>query len=420
MKLNRKKIQEIYENIPEGYYESSIKDNIVQRYWHKQRFTAVKNLIRQDIPCGKVLDAGCSDGTFSKIIYEAANSPKMTGIDFSPKAIAYAKKRHPEIAFTTADCYSLPFKDKTFGAVFSLEVLEHLYNPSKALKELRRCLKDSGYMVILVPNENLLFRFVWFWVTKLKGKIWKDAHVHQFNEKELVKICTSSGLKVVKVYFLLFRMLLLVKAVPINNTSFEKLNEDFYEKTLNYDWTEVADHFYGPESFFHRWREWVVTRFVKSFDSKLKYLDAGCGSGLILRHLPKGSIGLDANKKILKIAQKHVPTAKLVCGSILKMPFPDNSFDVVVCTEVLEHLLKPEKAMDEIKRVLKPMGKIIGTVPRESLFWRLQRFSVTGPKIPYHKHYQSPKELESLLKGFHVLKLRKAVGGLLYVFVAEK
>ncbi|MEM4247002.1 MAG: class I SAM-dependent methyltransferase, partial [Candidatus Woesearchaeota archaeon] len=69
--------------------------------------------------------------------------------------------------------------------------------------------------------------------------------------------------------------------------------------------------------------------------------------------------GIDSSKELIKIAKQRMPDAKLIPASAVNLPFPDESFDYVICLAVLHHL-KPEqheKALSEIKRVLKPSGK---------------------------------------------------------------
>jgi ubiquinone/menaquinone biosynthesis C-methylase UbiE len=93
-----------------------------------------------------------------------------------------------------------------------------------------------------------------------------------------------------------------------------------------------------------------------------KILDIGTGNARNLKpFLEKGfdCSGIDSSKELIKIAKERFPDAKLLQANATKLPFPDASFDYVICLAVLHHL-KPkehEKALKEIKRVLKPGGK---------------------------------------------------------------
>lgn len=102
-----------------------------------------------------------------------------------------------------------------------------------------------------------------------------------------------------------------------------------------------------------------------------KILDAGCGEGYISRLLASSFCnakitGLEYNVEAIHIAKKMSPNINFIQGNIMSMPFPDNAFDIVVCTEVLEHLDQPEKALKETLRI--SMGGVLVTVPNEPWF----------------------------------------------------
>ncbi len=195
-------------------------------------------------------------------------------------------------------------------------------------------------------------------------------------------------------------------------------NKRYYQEIENYDWVEVVDNFLGLEAVLHRLRERETLRLIKKFGLN-KFLDAGCGTGLNLRHLPSGSVGLDINPRNLQRAKKYAPQVKLVLGDIEKMPFNNHSFRSVICTEVLEHLLKPQKALKEIFRVLIPKGLLIGSVPTRHPLWFFRFLSSTHPGEPYHHHYQK-QEIQTLFnnKG-KILRLNKSCLGMSWFFVVE-
>ena len=66
---------------PANWYDESIKVDLFQKFWHKTRFTEVSRII--DSVKGKVLDVGCNDGTFSKIILEKTKTDKLIGVDLA-------------------------------------------------------------------------------------------------------------------------------------------------------------------------------------------------------------------------------------------------------------------------------------------------------------------------------------------------
>lgn len=183
-----------------------------------------------------------------------------------------------------------------------------------------------------------------------------------------------------------------------NSLQDEKI-KDYYRYIENYDWTLASDKFVGPETFLHRNRSKKIIQIInQNFIKNGKYLDIGCGTGLITRHLPPGSFGLDINPRNLEKARKYAPQINFIESDAEKTGLPSEAFDLIVCTEVLEHFLNPIKTLDEIKRILKPQGVLIGSVPSNGLLWKLRFLSRTcGTQEPYHKHF-SKSEITSFLK----------------------
>ena len=205
----------------------------------------------------------------------------------------------------------------------------------------------------------------------------------------------------------------------VDSPDFESVNKKYYQEDEDYDWVEVTDKIKGLESFFHRIREKGTLRLIKKFGRGDKYLDAGFGTGLILRHLPKNSIGLDINPRNIKRAKKYLSGNKLILGDIEKLPFKDNSFSTVICTEVLEHLPKPQIAIKEILRVLKTGGVLVGTVPRVNSFWKLRIFSSTHPGEPFHKEFLE-EEIKELFSERKLIFLKPINFFMSWGFVIEK
>ena len=108
------------------------------------------------------------------------------------------------------------------------------------------------------------------------------------------------------------------------------------------------------------------------------------------------------------------------CTSVI---FAFISGDVAICTEVLEHLLDPLKAVGEIHRILKSLGMLVGSVPGRSPLWKLRWLSASRQAFadePYHKHY-SRQDIEQLLfPHFHIQSLYSKHLELNWFFVAVK
>lgn len=205
----------------------------------------------------------------------------------------------------------------------------------------------------------------------------------------------------------------------INSPDFELINKKYYQEQEDYDWIEVTDNFKGLESLFHYVRQINAKKLIKNFGKNGKYLDAGCGTGLILRHLPNGSVGVDINPRHLEKAKKHCPDHILVLADVENLPFTDNYFSSIVCMEVFEHFPMPKEALSELLRVLQPNGVLIGTVPAKNPVWKLRFLSSTHPGEPYHKEY-GKEEINSFLSGLKIILLKKINFFMSWAFVIKK
>lgn len=99
-------------------------------------------------------------------------------------------------------------------------------------------------------------------------------------------------------------------------------------------------------------------------------LDIGCGVGLLLRKMRDAlpgikATGADISAKAIDYVKKHGFGG--VVGGFPTLPLEADRFDVVLATEVLEHLSNPDEAVREVVRLLKPSGKAILTVPDDCL-----------------------------------------------------
>lgn len=197
--------------------------------------------------------------------------------------------------------------------------------------------------------------------------------------------------------------------------------KDYYREVETYDWVDVADNLRGPEALFHRNRARVVRGLVRRWARPgAPMLDAGCGTGLNLRHLPPGSTGLDINPRNVAVLLRRLPGHRIVDGDIEAMPFVDGAFGTVICTEVLEHIPDPAGALVEIRRVLQPGGVLIGSVPARALIWKLRFLSSTCPHSePFHHQYL-PHEVRTLLAGWTVESLKYSLLHFNVVFVARR
>lgn len=116
-----------------------------------------------------------------------------------------------------------------------------------------------------------------------------------------------------------------------------------------------------------------LIKFLLKGKRPLKILDIGCGTGETLSYLkqmfPKAKLyGVDSSTSAIKYSKQrgHKNISKSLAE---KLPFRDNTFDVVLFLDVLEHITADQKVINEAKRVLKKKGSIIITSPALGFIW---------------------------------------------------
>lgn len=141
-----------------------------------------------------------------------------------------------------------------------------------------------------------------------------------------------------------------------------------------------------------------------------KVLDAGCGTGYLLNFMTQKAqgFGIDISRHAIAQAKKSFPKFDFFVGSIEKLTFADNFFDKIYCFNVIEHLHDQEKAMRQLRRVLKTKGTIIfGTNIRNSLSWQLFKLFLGGD--PTHTREFTADEFKIFIgKYFKVVKITRS------------
>jgi SAM-dependent methyltransferase len=139
-----------------------------------------------------------------------------------------------------------------------------------------------------------------------------------------------------------------------------------------------------------------------------RVLDLGCRSGALTRHFLEGNevVGVDVDRAALAKAEA-LGIEPVEANVEEPLPFADASFDAVVAGELLEHLQLPEALVAEARRVLRPGGVLVGSVPNAFRLQSRLRFLRGRPPEddPTHLHLYSPAAVRELLSGFEGVTL---------------
>lgn len=139
-------------------------------------------------------------------------------------------------------------------------------------------------------------------------------------------------------------------------------------------------------------------------------LDAGCGTGWFSKMAVEMGIdvtALDVGENLLAEVKKKC-NCRCVEGNVLDLKFPDESFDIVLSTEVIEHTVSPQRAITEMYRVLKKGGILILSTPNKA--WHFSVAIANFLKLrPYegYENWSSWYKLKKWLKitGFQIEKI---------------
>ncbi|WP_175493150.1 methyltransferase domain-containing protein [Achromobacter sp. NFACC18-2] len=286
----------------------------------------------------------------------------------------------------------LPFQDNEFGTVLVVDYLEYLHTDhiAQALSEIRRVAQ----------------RYVWLQVA--------TTHVEQGPARLTVqnrawweRMCFQVGFRKHPAYYAVndyeglnddgASICILLERMPEAAEAAYPLSSLDEERSLHMDMFRDT----GTRSDAHVGRYHFASKYVRPGDV---VLDAACGLGYgtyTLKGLTAGSSfrGIDGSASAIAYANTCYGQDQSIAFSEGFLPeclhdIPDNSVDVVVCFETLEHVERPVDLLKEFHRILSPGGRIISSVPND---WSDE----TGEDPnPYHFHVYDLPKFTSQMEGY--------------------
>ncbi|SDT17759.1 class I SAM-dependent methyltransferase [Actinopolymorpha singaporensis] len=105
-------------------------------------------------PPPRVLDAGCGEGYGAQSLYDSLGAEAtVVGVDYDAAAAAHAAATYPGVRVVRGNLVQLPFADRAFGAVVSLQTIEHLWNQPAFVAECARVTEPGGLLAWSTPNH---------------------------------------------------------------------------------------------------------------------------------------------------------------------------------------------------------------------------------------------------------------------------
>ena len=163
-------------------------------YGYNPRKNYHKILSRLKLNKDSLIDIGCGTGEVLNIINNTYPNTKLYGLDISKDMIKVAKKKDKSkrIEYVVGDAENIPYKDNSFDILITSESFHHYPNPSKAINEFHRVLKNNAKLILCDMYRpfgirhimNIIFKFI------------NTGDVKMYSKKEIIYLLEENGFKI--------------------------------------------------------------------------------------------------------------------------------------------------------------------------------------------------------------------------------
>jgi 2-polyprenyl-6-hydroxyphenyl methylase/3-demethylubiquinone-9 3-methyltransferase len=205
----------------------------------------------------------------------------------------------------------------------------------------------------------------------------------------------------------------------------QKISEEIYSRIDNNIYNLEGDRWWQTDfslnlirtlinPFRVNYAKKLFEQLIKNDYEKINVLEVGCGGGILSEEIARmGFItsGIDPSESSLNVAKKHSKEnnlkIKYEIGTGENLPFQNDTFDVVLCCDVLEHVHDLPKVIFEISRVLKNRGILIYDTFNRTYFSKIsaikilqewKRWAIMPPNLHVWEMFIKPNEIRSLLE----------------------
>jgi len=158
----------------------------------------------------RILDIGCGNGDVLVQLKRMNIGNELIEMDADNSLLLKAKKRGIITYNINLDGKILPFSDNYFDCILLLDVIEHILDVRKLLKEIKRVLRKGGTLILSTPNVQFIyhiFRLILGYSPKtsfgnskyFRSDFIDGGHVHYFTEKDLIKTLKDIGFQIIEI-----------------------------------------------------------------------------------------------------------------------------------------------------------------------------------------------------------------------------
>lgn len=141
--------------------ESPVAGNCYDRYHARNplarhlmnRYMDVIREVLQPLDALRILEIGCGEGHLTAFIHSVKPNAEIVGADLSERIVGFARAAYPGLRFDVANIYDMDYDAGSFDLVVASDVLQHLHDPQRALREMVRVTKR--WALVTVPREPM-------------------------------------------------------------------------------------------------------------------------------------------------------------------------------------------------------------------------------------------------------------------------
>lgn len=375
------------------YYDSFWNANERKAFHREDYIDNLSEVLLQMCGTGRTLDIGCGRGELVKKLI--SKGIEAYGIDISKKIVDYNKNLFTDF-FAEGDIRSLPYPNESFEIVTCNHVIDYLREEDilQAIKEMYRVSKRYIYCVVtnIKSDDNHL---------TLKHRDWWEQQFFQAGFRKHSLTLKYFPYETMEQDQGSFTMVLeKIPAEVLELYPHEKLLE---ERTLHMDMLRES----GRRSDAHVQRYTAALPYVRPNDV---VLDVACGLGYGSALIWDGSmaskvIGVDITSYSVNYAEANYklnrPGLEFYEDDAQSLSFlEENSIDLIISMETVEHLIEPEVFFSRAQRLLKPGGRIMLSIPNE---WVDENGEDPNP---YHYHVFNLEKITNLVSEYFDIEKR--------------